>query len=84
MPQQQIDPVNRRSQIGDEVPVLGMAGAPGGNAASQGVVSRLPYPTMRFEELRGRGYDGTHDSVRRFVKTGAMNGREFRHRPSCR
>jgi hypothetical protein len=26
-----------------------------------------------FEELRGRGYDGAHDSVHRFVKTVARD-----------
>jgi hypothetical protein len=37
-----------------------------------------------FEELRGRGYDGAHDSVHGSRKRGGMSGRGFRCGRSCR
>ena len=37
-----------------------------------------------FEELRGRGYDGAHDCVRRFAKTGVMSGRASPRMCLCR
>jgi hypothetical protein len=37
-----------------------------------------------FEELRGRGYDGAHDSVHRFVKAWRNERRGFRCMPMCR
>ena len=51
--------------------------------------SKLPKRERRstqrlFEELRGRGYDGAHDSVHRFVKECGRNERAFRRRRLCR
>ena len=51
--------------------------------------TRLPRRERRstqrlFEELRGRGYDGAHDSVHRFVKAWRGDGRAFRLKPTCR
>jgi predicted XRE-type DNA-binding protein len=37
-----------------------------------------------FEQLRGHGYDGAHDSVHRFAKAWRTNGPGFRRRRSCR
>jgi hypothetical protein len=37
-----------------------------------------------FEELRGRGYDGAHDSVHRFVKAWRDERTESRFMPMCR
>jgi hypothetical protein len=37
-----------------------------------------------FEELRGRGYDGAHDSVHRSSSPGATNAPWSRLMPMCR
>jgi transposase len=37
-----------------------------------------------FEELRGRGYDGAHDSVHRFVKAWQRSSRKFARPCSAR
>ncbi len=50
--------------------------------------ARLPRRERRstqrlFEELRGRGYDGAHDSVHRFVKAWRTNGLGLPQHISC-
>ena len=50
-----------------------------------GVPQRERRSTQRlFEELRGRGYDGAHDSVHRFVKAWRDERIGFRPMPMCR
>ena len=51
--------------------------------------SKLPKRERRstqrlFEELRGRGYDGAHDSVHRFVKSWRDERARVRFMPMCR
>ena len=59
-------------------------------AAEAKLPRREPRSTQRlFEELRGQGYDGAHDSVHRFVKAwrerhGAMSGPAFQPMRLCR
>ena len=53
--------------------------------ANEGKPARERLTLIRvFEELRGLGYEGGYDAVRRYARSGAPSAARRRRKPSCR